>query len=137
MTVGTSPETQPVGVAPLVVSGDILTSGHLTSNVGSWIPKLCEWTAVPQMANTSHNKHQPVKFEIDTMDLPTPTRRWKLSMPEHPEATFDDLRAGRWPELTAEELKDRQAALSAARRLHDKLDIRPLRTSTLIRQLRK
>lgn len=137
MTVGASPETRIVGVEAPVLSGDIFTSGYLTSNVGSWVPRLFEWKAVHQMVNTSHNKHQPVSFEIDTIDLPSPAQRWKLSMPGHPEMTFDDLRAGKWPKLTEEELKARQAALLAARRVHDKLDIRPLRTSTIIRQLRK
>jgi hypothetical protein len=137
MTVGASPETRIAGVAPPVVSGELLMSGYLGSNIGSWVPKLCEWKAVDQMANTSHNKHQPVTFEVDTIDLPTAAQRWKLSMPGHPEVTFDDLRAGRWPKLTEEELKARQSALTSARKVHDKLDIRPLRTSTIVRELRE
>jgi len=132
-----SAESQIVGVAPPVVSGELLSSGYLRFNIGSWVPKLYEWKAVGQMVNTSHNRHQPVAFEVDSIDLPTASRRWKLCMPEHPEVTFDDLRAGRWPKLTERELEARQAAVTSALRVHDKLDIRPLKTSTIVRQLRK
>jgi formiminotetrahydrofolate cyclodeaminase len=50
---------------------------------------------------------------------------------------FDDLRAGKWPKATDEEIKARDKALELAQSVHDKLDIRPLTTATIVRQLRE
>jgi len=71
------------------------------------------------------------------MNLPTATRRWKVNIPGHPELTFDDLRAGKWPKPTKEEIEARSKALELAEHVHDNLDIRPLTTATMVRQLRE
>ena len=71
------------------------------------------------------------------MDLPIATRRWKVNLFGHPELTFDDLRTGKWPELTEEEIETRTKALELAQHVHAKLDIRPLTTATIVRQLRE
>lgn len=71
------------------------------------------------------------------MDLPIATRRWKVNLPSHPELTFDDLRAAKWPNPTEGEIEARSKALELAQHVHAKLDIRPLTTATIVRQLRE
>jgi len=73
------------------------------------------------------------------MDLlqPTAASRWKVILPEHPETTFDDLRAGKWPKPTKEEIDTRRKAMELARGIRAQLDLRPLTTSTIIRQVRE
>jgi hypothetical protein len=66
----------------------------------------------------------------------TPINRMKLHYPGHPEVTVEDLKAGRLPELTPEELARRRKALDEALKIRKKLDIRPLTTTRLTRELR-
>jgi len=46
------------------------------------------------------------------------------------------MRKLKWPKSTEEELKTRKKALKIAKQVREKLDIRPLKTEDLIRQLR-
>jgi len=119
------------------VPDSIFSSPYVTLGLQAWVPELYQWRPVEWLAATSLDGQQPVVFEIDTIDLPIATRRWKVGSPEHPELTFDDLRAGKWPEPTEEEMKKRGKALELAQLVHDKLDIRPLTTTTIVRQLRE
>jgi len=119
------------------VPDSIFTSPYLKLGLQAWMPELYEWRPIGRLAATGQDGQQPIMFEIDTIDLPTATRRWKLSSPEHPELKFDDLRAGKWPKPTEEEIEARSKALELAQHVHDKLDIRPLTTATIVRQLRE
>lgn len=127
----------PMEVKPATLSDSILSSPYLSLSIAAWIPGLYAWQPTEKMLRTTFDGHQPITFDIDTIELPSATRRWKVSFPEYPEITFDDLRAGNWPEPTEEELKARRKALELARDVHQKIDIRPLTTSTIIRQLRE
>ena len=77
-----------------------------------------------------------IQFEVPTLDLPAASERWVVRWQGHPEVTFEDLRAGRLPKPSAIELIDRQKAIKAAQEIRQKIDISPLTTETLIRQLR-
>lgn len=123
-------------VEPPVVSDEILRWRNLRLNFGGWVPGLCRWRPVGQALLTSFNGQQPVAFSVDDIDLPTAAQRWKVNLSGHPETSFDDLRDGKWPELSREDLETRQQALHLAKAVHDKIDIRPLRTSTIIREIR-
>ncbi len=127
----------PVEVKPAVLSDLILSSPYLWLSMTTWIPGLYERQSIEQTLRTTFDGQRPIVFNIDNVELPTATRRWKVSLPEHPEVTFDDLRAGKWPKPTEQELEARQKALELAREVREKLDIRPLKTSTIIRQLRE
>jgi hypothetical protein len=61
---------------------------------------------------------------------------WPVYYPGHPEVTFADLKAGRFPKLTPEELAERHEAVRRIRELRQKLDIRPLTAEKIIRSLR-
>ena len=115
----------------------ILSSPYLSLNLAAWVPGLYRWQSIEQMLHTTFDGQRPVAFDIDTVELPTATRRWKISLPGYPEVTFDDLRAGKWPKPTEQEIEARCKALELARGVYEKLDIRPLTTSTIIRQLRE
>lgn len=132
-----SPLTLPEEMNIPAVPDSIFSSPYLTLGLQAWVPELYQWRPIGRLEATSLDGQQPVMFEIDTIDLPTATRRWKVSSPEHPEITFDDLRTGKWPEPTEEEIKARSKALELAQCVHDKLDIRPLTTTTIVRQLRE
>jgi hypothetical protein len=132
-----SPLTLPEEINIRTVPDSIFSSPYLTLGLQAWVPELYQWRPVEWLAATSQDGQQPVMFEIDTIDLPIATWRWKVSSPEHPELTFDDLRAGQWPKPTEEEIKTRSKALELAQYVHDKLDIRPLTTTTIVRQLRE
>ena len=119
------------------VPDSIFSSPYLTLGLQAWVPELYQWRPIGRLAATSLDGQQPVMFEIDTIDLPIATRRWKVNLPGHPELTFDDLRAGKWPKPTEEEIEARSNALELAQHVHDKLDIRPLTTATIVRQLRE
>ena len=129
--------TPPAEVEPAVLSDSILSSPYVSLSIAAWVPGLYQWQPTETMLRTTFDGQQPIAFDIDTIELPTATRRWKISLPGYPEVTFDDLRAGNWPEVTEQELEARRKALELARDVHDKLDIRPLKTSTIIRQLRE
>lgn len=120
-----------------LVSDNILSSIYITLSLQAWMPRLYQWRSIEESVLTTFDGQQPVLFEINTVDLPTATRRWKVSSPEHPEITFDELRAGKWPKPTEEEIEARGKALELAQSVHDKLDIRPLTTATIVRQLRE
>lgn len=77
------------------------------------------------------------EFEVDKLRVPVASERWAVKWPGHPEITFEDLRAGRLPKPTLQELASRQEAIQQAREIRTRLDIRPLTTSTIIRQLRE
>lgn len=77
------------------------------------------------------------EFEVDTIRLPVASERWTVMWPGHPGITFEDLRAGRLPKPTQKELGQRQEAIRLAQEIRARLDIRPLTTSTIIRQLRE
>ncbi len=124
-------------VTPPTLSDSILSSPYLTLNLTTWVPGLYEWQSIGQMLQTSFDGQRPIAFDIDNVELPTATRRWKVSLPGHPQVTFDDVRAGNLPEPTEQELEARRKALELAYDVHQKLDIRPLTTTTIIRQLRE
>jgi len=132
-----SPLTLPEEINIPAVPDSILSSPYLTLGLQAWIPELYQWRPIGRLAATSLDGQQPVMFEIDTIDLPIATRRWKVNLPGHPELTFDDLRAGKWPKPTEEEIEARSKALELAQHVHDKLDIRPLTTATIVRQIRE
>lgn len=69
-------------------------------------------------------------------DLPTPGRRWRVDMAGQPELKFEDFRAGNYPEPGEDSIELRRKALQAARLVRAKLNIRPLTTATIIRQIR-
>ena len=120
-----------------VVSDSILSSTYITFSLQAWMPQLYRWRSIERSVPTTFDGQQPVLFEINTIDLPTATRRWKVNLPENPQVTFDDLRAGKWPKPTEEEMAARGKALELAQDVHDKLDIRPRTTTTIVRQLRE
>lgn len=120
-----------------VVSDSVLSSTYITFSLQTWMPQLYQWRSIKPSTPTTFDGQHPVLFEINTIDLPTATRRWKVNLPGHPEVTFDDLRAGKWPKPTEEEMEARGKALELAQSVHDKLDIRPLTTATIIRQFRE
>jgi len=119
------------------VPDSVFSSPYLTLGLQAWVPQLYQWRSVEWLAKTSLDGQQPIMFEIDNIELPTASRRWKVSSPEHPELTFDDLRAGRWPKPSEEEIEARNKALQLAQYVRDKLDIRPLTTTTIVHQLRE
>lgn len=120
-----------------VISESILTSRYIRFTLNTWVPGLTKWEAIECTMPTNYNGQQPISTEVDDLDLPTAVRRWKVTMPRHPEITFDDLRAGEYPELTEEEIEARGKAMQAARFARAKLDIRPLTTAVIIRQVRE
>ncbi|MCL0094555.1 hypothetical protein M1N58_01470 [Dehalococcoidales bacterium] len=126
----------PMEVKPTLLDS-ILSSPYLSLNLAAWVPGLYRWQSIEQMLLTTFDGQRPIAFDIDTVELPTATRRWKISLPGYPEVTFDDLQAGKWPKPTEQEIEARHKALELARDVHQKLDIRPLTTSTIIRQLRE
>jgi len=127
----------PTEVKPAVLSESILSSPRLSLSIAAWVPGLYQWQPTEVMLRTTFDGQRPIAFDVDNVELPTATRRWKVTLPRYPEVTFDDLRAGNWPEPTGEELAARCKALELAKDVHEKLDIRPLTTSTIIRQLRE
>jgi len=127
----------PTEVKPAALSDSILSSPYLSLSIAAWVPGLYQWQPTETMLHTTFDGQQPIVFDIDTIELPMATRRWKVSLPRYPEVTFDDLRAGNWPKPTEQELEARRKALELARDVHQKLDIRPLTTSTIIRELRE
>jgi hypothetical protein len=124
-------------VKPAMLSDSILTSPHLSLSIAAWVPGLYQWQPTEKMLETTLDGQQPIAFDIDTIELPLATRRWKVSLPGHPEVTFDDLRAGKWPEPTEQELEKCRNALELAHEARQTLDIRPLTTSIIIRELRE
>ncbi len=129
--------TPPAEVKPAVLSDSILSSPYVSLSIAAWVPGLYQWQSAEIMLHTTFDGQQPIAFDTDTIELPMANQRWKISLPGYPEVTFDDLRAGNWPEPTEQELEERRKALELARDVHEKLDIRPLTTSTIIRQLRE
>lgn len=127
----------PIEVKPAALSDSILSSPYLSLSIAAWVPGLYQWQPTEIMLHTTFDGQQPITFDTDTIELPMASRRWKVSLPGYPEVTFDDLRAGNWPEPTEQELEERRKALELARDVHEKLDIRPLTTSTIIRELRE
>lgn len=127
----------PKEVKSATISDSILSSPYLSLSIAAWVPGLYRWQPAEKMLHTTFDGQRPIAFDIDTIELPTATRRWKVSLPGYPAVTFDDLRAGNWPEPTEQELEARHKAIELARDVHEKLDIRPLTTSTIIRQLRE
>jgi hypothetical protein len=132
-----SPLALPQEINIRTVPDSIFSSPYLTVGLQAWMPELYQWRPIERLVATSLDGQQPVIFEIDTIDLPTATRRWKVNLPGHPELTFDDLRARKWPKPTEEEIEARSKALELAQHVHDKLDIRPLTIATIVRQLRE
>ena len=120
-----------------LVSDNVLFSPYIAFGLQAWMPQFYQWRSIEPSTPTTFDGQQPILFEIDTVDLPIAARRWKIDLPEHPRVTFDDLRAGKWPKPTEKELEARSKALELARSVHDKLDIRPLTTATIVRQLRE
>ena len=120
-----------------VLPQDIMTSRNIIVNLDAWVPGLFWLHSIEQDEYTSHDGQLPIAFVVDTIDLPTATSRWKVSMPEYPDVTFDDIRAGKRPKLTKKMLEERSKALEIARSVRDKIDIRPLTTSAILRQLRE
>lgn len=127
----------PRELKPATISDALLFSAHLRLSIAGWVPGLYRWQPVDTMSGTSFDGQRPIAFDVDSIDLPTATRRWKVTLPGYPDASLDDLRAGNWPKPTEQELEERRKALELAREVRQTLDIRPLKTSTIIRQLRE
>ena len=127
----------PMEVKPATLSSSILSLPYLSLSIAAWVPGLYHWQPTETRIHTTFDGQEPITFDIDTVELPIANQRWKVSLPEYPEVTFDDLRAGNWPKPTEQELEERRKALELARDVYQKLDIRPLKTSTIIRQLRE
>jgi len=127
----------PLEIEPAALTDSVLSSPYLSLTIAAWVPGLYSWQPTEKLLQTTYDGLRPVEFYIDTVELPIATRRWKVSLPEYPEVTFDDLRAGNWPKPTKQELEARRKALEIARDVHEELDIRPLKTATIIRQLRE
>jgi len=120
-----------------ILKDSSLSSEYIKFTPRTWIPSSYCLQSIEPSSPTDFHEEQSVLFEIKNVDLPTAAQRWKISLPEHPEITFEDLRAGKWPKPTEEELKAREEALKLAQRVQEILDIRPLTTTILIRQLRE
>ncbi|MDH5364462.1 MAG: hypothetical protein OEW82_04765 [Dehalococcoidia bacterium] len=104
----------------------------------AWAPELYQQESIrEETQQTVFHSQRTMLFDVDIIALPTATSRWKVSLPGHPETTFDDLRTGKWPKPTEEEIDARCKAMELARGIRAQLDIRPLTTSTIIRQLRE
>jgi len=127
----------PMEIKPATLSDSVLSSAYLSLGIAAWVPELYQWQPAEAMLQTTYDGQRPVEFYVDTIELPLATRRWKVSLPRYPEVTFEDLRAGNWPKPTEQELEERRKALELARDVYQKLDIRPLKTSTIIRQIRE
>ncbi len=100
-----------------------------------WTPNLVNWI---REGDESRFFREPSysAFEVLTLDLQLARDRWIVKWPEHPEVSFEDIRLGRLPKIDPKELGVRQNAIKAARETRQKLNIAPLTTSTIIRQLR-
>lgn len=125
---GKLPEVKPI------LEESLLESRYLSLRPTTWLPIV---QPIDYLAQTSFNGQQPIRYEIDDIDLPTPSRRWKVIITEHPEVTFEDLQMRKYPKLTDEEIKARRKALDMAHLIRANIDIRPLTTSTIIRQVRE
>ena len=119
---------------PPIISNDLLISTSLRFRASTWIAGL---PAIKQMMPTSLNGQQPLIMVVDDLDLPTAAGSWKVSLPRHPEVTFQNLQDGKLPELTEEEIQERCTALDTAKQVRAELDIRPLTTAVVIRQIRE
>jgi len=129
--------TSPIEVRSNMLSADILSSKYIGLGISNWVPGLYQWQTGQGMLSTSFNGQRPVTFEIDTLDLPIADKRWKVSLSGDVRVSFDDLRDGRWPKPAEVELEKRREALQVAKGIRQVLDIRPLKTSTMVRQLRE
>lgn len=127
----------PVEVKPATLSDSVLSSPYLTLGIAAWVPGLYRWQPTEATLQTTYDGQRPIEFYVDTIELPLATRRWTVSLPGYPKIAFEDLRAGNWPKPTGQELEERHKALELARNVYEKLDIRPLKTSTIIRQIRE
>lgn len=119
-----------------IISDNLLISTSLRFNPSTWITGLPVLLTIKQTMPTSINGQQPLTMVVDDLDLPTAARRWKISLPKHPEVTFQNLQEGKLPELTDEEMQERFTALDIAEQVRAELDIRPLTTTVVIRQIR-
>lgn len=93
--------------------------------------------ASEEVEDNYFRKPSRTEFKVATIRLPVASERWSVNWAEHPTVTFEDLRVGRLPKLTQEELRKRQEAIRLAKEIRTKLDIRPLTTPTIVRQLRE
>jgi hypothetical protein len=127
----------PMEVKPATLSDSVLSSPYLTLGIAAWVPELYRWQPTEVMLQTTYDGQRPIEFYVDTIELQLAKRRWKVSLPGYPQVTFETLQTGNWPKPTEEELEERRKALELARDVYQKLDIRPLKTSTIIRQIRE
>lgn len=127
----------PAEVKTATLSDSVLSSRYLSLDIAAWVPGLYRWQPTEATLQTTYDGQRPIEFYVDTIELPLATRRWKVSLPGYPEVTFENLQAGNWPKPTEQELEERRRALEIARDVYEKLDIRPLKTSTIIRQIRE
>ena len=132
-----TPSIPPIEVKSETLSDDILLSKYLSLSIASYVSGIYSWQPADTTLKTTFNGKQPISFEAHTIDLPTAAQRWSINISGHPEMTFDDLREGNLPEPTDEELEARRKAIELAKGVHEQLDIRPLKTSTIIRMLRE
>lgn len=108
-----------------------------------WSPDIVNWIRVGEERVTEEEEpslfREPgyCSFEVRMLHLPLATDRWVVRWPGHPELTFEDLRAGQLPSLSPDELAERREEIRAAREIREKLNISPLTTSAIIRQLRQ
>lgn len=93
--------------------------------------------ASEEVEETLFREPSYTEFEVDTIRLPVASERWTVMWAGHPRVTFEDLRTGRLPKPTRKELGKRQEAIRLAQEIRARLDIRPLTTGTIIRQLRE
>jgi len=127
-----------VEAEPKLFSDAQLLARYVRLNPIDWALGICQRKSSGQeRLETVFSRERTILFDIDTIELPTAASRWGVSLPSHPETTFDDLRAGRWPKPTNDEMDTRRKAMELARGIREQLDIRPLTTSVIIRQLRQ
>lgn len=117
------------------ISNESLLSPHVWVNPCTWI-RHGEWQPLQDKLITSQNGVQPLSFSVADIDIPLPSKRWMLRTIGDAPITFDDLRSGNMPLPTEEELKRRHQAIESAKEIRGKIDIRPLTTSAILRNLR-
>lgn len=124
-----------VEVRPEPISGEILELRYLDFKISNWVPSFFQWKHVDEVKHTTFNGQLPITFEVENIVLPTAASRWKISISEYPGLNFEKLLRG---EITKnkELLERRQKAMEIANEVKGKIDIRPLKTATIIRQIR-
>lgn len=135
-----TPSTQTLGAT--AVGGKLFKDSQLLNEYGTfdliaYVPELGVRQSTRIMQRTSLLSDKSITFDVPALDLPSPSRLWRIDWPGHPEFTIQNLLAGEWPRPTEQDIAERSLAVRLAQHIRSKLDIRPLTTSTIIRALRE